>query len=82
MSATISLMYKRSGGCDREHICRGCSYLEKAKTKTYTSYHCTFHKIISGEIAAWKPDYMACKNYLPKGKPRFKEQKDGQLSLF
>lgn len=82
MSAGISLMYKNSGGCDKDNICGKCGYLETNKTKAGAFYYCTFHRNITGEDHLWKTSFMACRNFIQKGKPRFKESKDGQLSLF
>ena len=40
MSAGISLMYKNSGGCDKDNICGKCGYLETNKTKAGAFYYC------------------------------------------
>ena len=82
MAAGISKMYMASGGCDRLNACEKCGYLEKIKLKTRTDYRCKLHQSITGEEHPWKASYMACKRFQHKGKPKYKEQADGQLSLF
>lgn len=83
MSARISFMYRRSGGCDRFHTCGECGQLSKNKKDDCA---CKRHEKETSETAPWKTSYMACKFFQGKGKKKetrtFSEEANGQLNLF
>lgn len=54
---TISEMYRRSGGCDREHICSEClAYVPSEKVKR--SHTCKLHP---ERPPFWQSGWMACR---------------------
>ena len=97
MSATISLMYKRSGGCSVGKTCGECKHFIHSK-EIPKSFICEKH---GEEHTFWKATWTACK-YIdgepiiqPKKKrklgtksrkprtkkPKLKEEETGQFSL-
>lgn len=77
MSARISMMYKRSGGCDRENVCGKCEYYVKRENR------CKMHRVFTGEEdAEWDKAWMACKHFIRRGSPKYMAEKSGQLRLF
>lgn len=62
MSATISRMYKESGGCNAEYHCSDCLLLSiLSNKKSKLSYRCNKHREMFNEDAIWKPTFIACK---------------------
>ena len=90
MSARISLMYKRSGGCNTEHTCGDCRYYIRSQGHP-REFMCEKH----GEDGTyWKATWLSCKfvngekpKPAPKKrkprakKPKLKEEATGQLQL-
>ena len=85
MSAGISLMYKKSGGCVIMKRCATCGHLGQDETKrgfskrTDISYYCGKHP---DKAIGWKPGYTACRYYVEaEVYPAYIENQDGQLSF-
>ena len=85
MSARISLMYKRSGGCNTEHKCSECKYYIRSKEHP-REFMCERH----GEDGTYWQNWMACKFWKepeakPKRKPRktakYKQEATGQMQM-
>lgn len=77
MSARISLMYKRSGGCSRENVCERCEYYIRRENR------CKMHQAITGEEdIEWKGDWMACKLFIKRGSPKYMTEQNGQMRIF
>lgn len=63
MSARISLMYKRSGGCDRFHTCSDCEAL-RTDPEDVRNFICAEH----GDAGTlWNKNWMACKKWKKRG---------------
>jgi len=88
MSARISLMYKRSGGCNTEHTCGDCISCVRSPARS-KEFMCEKH---GDQDSNWKRSWMACRFWegeepKPKKrkprtkKPKLKEEATGQLQL-
>ena len=88
MSARISLMYKRSGGCNTEHICGECAYCIPSKVRK-KEFICEKH---GEDPTSWKKSWTSCSFWSktkPKQvkrkprakKPKLKEETGGQMKL-
>ena len=83
MSARISLMYKRSGGCNTEHTCGDCNYCVPS-TIHKKEFICQKH---GEEETYWRTSWMACRFWSAiepkpkKRKPRAKKPKANNYSI-
>lgn len=80
MSARISLMYKRSGGCNTKHKCGECRYYIPSKASPRT-YMCKQH---GEDSSLWKGAWLACKGFrkpIKKRATKLKEEPTGQLQM-
>lgn len=91
MSATISEMYRRSGGCDYKNRCNDCDWLLKVKAHNRNHYKCLRYGDGGLEDAKsdWRNNYTACKFFkervvvsTSKQDNAFVEDMDGQMSIF
>lgn len=85
MSAGISYMYRKSGGCDWKHRCMDCKYMAISESRSFGKkdevYRCTKHP---GKESSdrWKPGYTACRYWKEtKNQTAYLEAEDGQLSF-
>ena len=86
MSARISLMYKRSGGCNTEHKCSECSHYVPSTIRR-KEYICELH---GEEETFWQSNWMSCKYWQePEAKPKkrkirktkLKQETTGQIRM-
>ncbi len=75
MSAGISAMYKRSGGCTREEICGRCGYYEEEEERGLVTERCRLHEAVYGEEHVWNGNWMACKHYEERARGKATKRK-------